>query len=1028
MKQQQQQQQQPQPQQAQAQDEKWDGSEQTHGDVHAAAVDVRARARDVAGALLPIEYDALPHMWDDIPGSAANEWMLLCRRDLDGMYDAHMRMSDVDTSTTARDKHIAALLLKPRHILQRTAGQKQAARKLKRHLSHLVRQEQQPQSQQQQREQKQEQQMPHAPADADARRIAMAAKRVRDGNVRKAMDALMQSGVMLAVTDAVIDELAALHPACGAAVPTYDDGPVQQRWLSEDDVSRRPERFYDNGSTAGPSGWTGAMIRPLLQNTACRRGLALLFSLIMNGEIRDARLREMLRAARLLPIPKDAGGGVRPIAVGEVMVRIACNFGMARINTRLSSIFTDVQLGMGVPAGVEKCIITAQALLDQHHNDSSIVMISTDIRNAFNTVSRASMMAAIHGNAATRELCTLFEWSHAGASPLCVYEQTEHGKELARVLSSSEGTQQGNVLGSFCFDMSIQSDYLGVQQSHPLVRLLAIHDDLHIIGPSVAAFAAVDDFKARLNARGDLFMRPDKCRVLIPANTGTHVDSITAAAAARQFQVHKGSMPMHGGCVGSSDSMKTAEFERVVRRYDPALRLLRDRRMPSQAAFHLIRQCVVTGVGFHSRVTAPQLTRNVLAAFDERVVSTLAASHRLPDSIITDADRTQLLAFIGIAPCTRVAPVAYLSCVLSCLSSLPSLVHAGALYKSLRTTHRTLTSVSSPCHPTVSSHIPLSFSTTMHRYMKPETNLTALQSKLHHTIKQKDREQIDKRTDEMGRYMRAMLNSTSSKHANIIFRLLPTHPALRLTSDNWNQLARARLLLPSSDNLPTQCPHGNCRRSLPTAAARAHHQHACLGMMAERTLRHNMVLEPLLKLARLGGYVTEKEKRFDNDGVPNEMRELIPDAVMVSGDPALQPLMLDVGVTHPCAQSHLAGASLPTGVLDAARGMLDEKRKKYTGLARVVGYRFIGVIIETPGGMVDEFRALVDGLVEEAQEQQGLSMQQAKELKIFVYGAIAVALHRGNGLLARRMFQVPSIEDMRSRDYSHHAPILVAGA
>ncbi len=77
---------------------------------------------------------------------------------------------------------------------------------------------------------------------------------------------------------------------------------------------------------------------------------------------------------------------------------------------------------------------------------------------------------------------------------------------------------------------------------------------------------------------------------------------------------------------------------------------------------------------------------------------------------------------------------------------------------------------------------------------------------------------------------------------------------------------------------------------------------------------------------------------------------------------------------------------------------------------------------------MDEFRMLVDGLVEEAQEHQGLSMQQAKELKIFVYGAIAVALHRGNGLLARRMFQVPSIEDMRGRDYSHHAPILAAGA
>jgi anthranilate/para-aminobenzoate synthase component II len=189
-----------------------------------------------------------------------------------------------------------------------------------------------------------------------------------------------------------------------------------------------------------------------------------------------------------------------------------------------------------------------------------------------------------------------------------------------------------------------------------------------------------------------------------------------------------------------------------------------------------------------------------------------------------------------------------------------------------------------------------------------------------------------------------------------------------------------------------------------------------------------MIVDVVLKLARRAGYVTEKEKRFDNDGLSADMRKLKPDAVMVSPDPSLKPLMLDVGVTHPCAKSNVRQASLPTGRLDAARGMLDDKRRKYVNLANIIGYRFVGLIIETYGGMVDEFRMLIDGLVDEAQDHQQLSIIHAKQLKVFTYGAIAVALHRGNGLLARRLYQVPSVEDISFSDYSHHAPILAVGA
>ena len=49
--------------------------------------------------------------------------------------------------------------------------------------------------------------------------------------------------------------------------------------------------------------------------------------------------------------------------------------------------------------------------------------------------------------------------------------------------------------------------------------------------------------------------------------------------------------------------------------------------------------------------------------------------------------------------------------------------------------------------------------------------------------------------------MQAILHSTDTKHANLIFRLLPTDSDLTMRSDDWDQLIRARLAYPPNDNL-----------------------------------------------------------------------------------------------------------------------------------------------------------------------------------------------------------------------------------
>ena len=169
----------------------------------------------------------------------------------------------------ARDMLILEFLQLPRLLLGRVANQSRAHKHLAKTLHEHLSSGQPPSR------------PPDLPPPPDlrddmTRRISAANRKVAQGHVGKALQALLQPGVM-EVTVETIEQLQQLHPDASKPI-SMDDvleaATVAKRWLKRSDISARPDRFYDNGAAPGPSGWTGAMLRPLLNNDTCRRGLA----------------------------------------------------------------------------------------------------------------------------------------------------------------------------------------------------------------------------------------------------------------------------------------------------------------------------------------------------------------------------------------------------------------------------------------------------------------------------------------------------------------------------------------------------------------------------------------------------------------------------------------------------------------------------------------------------------------------------------------------------------------------------------
>jgi hypothetical protein len=179
---------------------------------------------------------------------------------------------------------------------------------------------------------------------------------------------------------------------------------------------------------------------PLVANLIC----------LINRGVLTGEGKTMLLASRLLAIKN--GPKIRPVALGETIYRLAAHYAISQIGN-LTKLFPRVQLGLH-RAGSERYIHRLQAFLEKQQNDC--VVMSLDIKNAFNTRSRVKMAESLFKTPCTHPIWNLFHWAYCDPSHLNLYHQ--NGEYKGTILSQ-EGVRQGDILASFIFSLSMQPAY-----------------------------------------------------------------------------------------------------------------------------------------------------------------------------------------------------------------------------------------------------------------------------------------------------------------------------------------------------------------------------------------------------------------------------------------------------------------------------------------------------------------------------------------------------------------------------------------
>jgi hypothetical protein len=224
-----------------------------------------------------------------------------------------------------------------------------------------------------------------------------------------------------------------------------------------------------------------------------------------------------LRACRLVPIGKQ-GGGVRPIAVGEAIVRIAASIALSRVLPTLLTEFAEVGQHALSPGGAENVAHRAR-----HHHNNGYFVATLDAKNAFNCLSRVAIRSALEERPQLQALWPLFSAMYSEASLLLLADGSS--------LLSSMGVRQGDVLGPALFALALAAPLRRLQARHPTVTFDSYLDDITLYGTDLGELQrALFDTEQELRGVG-LELNRTKCKVLAPASTSEAMCQLSAAAA-----------------------------------------------------------------------------------------------------------------------------------------------------------------------------------------------------------------------------------------------------------------------------------------------------------------------------------------------------------------------------------------------------------------------------------------------------------------------------------------------------------------
>ncbi|GAV00129.1 hypothetical protein RvY_11020 [Ramazzottius varieornatus] len=172
-------------------------------------------------------------------------------------------------------------------------------------------------------------------------------------------------------------------------------------------------------------------------STELLEALASVTTDMLNGKVPSGICPFLYGASLTALVKKD--GGIRPIAVGCTLRRLAGKVFSKRVMAEMGAQLRPEQAGYGTEGGAEAAVHAARLFLSRNSAECQ-VLLKLDFKNAFNTVFCGRMLAEVEK--------AVPQYFHFASQ---MYSQLSNLIYRDQVLQSARGVQQGDPLGPLFF-------------------------------------------------------------------------------------------------------------------------------------------------------------------------------------------------------------------------------------------------------------------------------------------------------------------------------------------------------------------------------------------------------------------------------------------------------------------------------------------------------------------------------------------------------------------------------------------------